>query len=127
LKHGYLDQYDFWIGTVGLVVFSLFETVIFTWLYKGDFWEEITRGGDIKLPRIFYHITKYVVPIFLIILLISWVYQDLTDPESKILLSGVSEEKLPFLWFARLTMIAIIIFIAVLVKAAWEKKRKEAE
>ena len=35
LKAGYLDQYDFWVGTFGLVVFSLVEVILFGWMFGG--------------------------------------------------------------------------------------------
>lgn len=124
LSYGYLDQYDFWIGTVFLCFFALMETIIFAWVYKGNFWEEITRSAELSVPKIFYYIIKFVVPLYLSILFVSWIYQDLTSPHSKILLRGVENEKLPYLWFARFTIFAVMLSIAVLVKAAWERKRK---
>ena len=61
---------DFWIGTLGLVVFAIIEMVLFFWVFGADnAWKEIMAGSDIKLPRFFYYIMKYVTPIYLIILL----------------------------------------------------------
>ncbi len=70
---GVLDEMDFWAGTIGLVVFALIEIVIFFWVFGADrAWEEMNRGGIIRIPRIFYYITKYVTPVFLAVLLGFW-------------------------------------------------------
>jgi neurotransmitter:Na+ symporter, NSS family len=61
------DEYDYWAGTVSLVVFALFETVLFVWVFgltKG--WKEINEGGDIKVPSFYKPIIKWVTPFLLI-------------------------------------------------------------
>ena len=76
LKAGYLDQYDFWVGTFGLVVFSLVEVVLFAWMFGGDnMWGELRRDADLRVPRVFYYIIRYVVPLMLIGLLAGWCFQ----------------------------------------------------
>jgi NSS family neurotransmitter:Na+ symporter len=66
-NYGVFDEYDYWAGTVSLVVFALFEIILFAWVFgmkKG--WREITDGSDIKVPNVFKFIIKYVTPILLI-------------------------------------------------------------
>ncbi|MGC8928859.1 MAG: sodium-dependent transporter [Myxococcota bacterium] len=122
IKHGYLDQYDFWIGTVALVVFALIEVIIYVWIYGGDkMWEVLTRDAEIKVPRIFYYIIKYVVPIYLIVLLSGWLYQDLSSDKSEILLRGVEPEKIPYIWLARASLISFFIFVAILIRIPFKK------
>ncbi len=70
-KYGYFDEYDYWGGTVSLVIFALLETVLFAWVFgmkRG--WEEITRGADIRVPDIYKWIMKYVTPALLFLVLI---------------------------------------------------------
>jgi NSS family neurotransmitter:Na+ symporter len=68
---GVLDEYDYWVGTVCLVIFALLETILFSWVFGIDRgWEEFNRGADIKMPQIFKFITKYVTPIMLIFVFI---------------------------------------------------------
>lgn len=127
IKFGYLDQYDFWIGTVALVVFALIEVVVYAWIYGGDkMWEALTSKSDLKVPRIFYYIIRYVVPLYLIVLLGGWLYQDLTAERSELLLSGVEPEKVPYMWAARLSLIFFFIFVAVLIRIP-SKKTKEVK
>jgi hypothetical protein len=64
---GVFDEYDYWAGTVSLVVFALAETILFAWVFGIDKgWAEITRGADMKVPTIYKPIIKYVTPTFLL-------------------------------------------------------------
>jgi NSS family neurotransmitter:Na+ symporter len=66
-NYGVFDEYDYWAGTVSLVVFALFEIILFAWVFgMGKGWREITDGSDIKVPNVFKYIIKYVTPILLI-------------------------------------------------------------
>jgi neurotransmitter:Na+ symporter, NSS family len=69
-KYGVFDEYDYWAGTVSLVVFALFESILFAWVFgmnKG--WREITSGADIKVPNFYKFIIKFVTPLLLL-----WVF-----------------------------------------------------
>ena len=66
------NEFDYWGGTVSLVVFALAEVILFSWIFginKG--WHEITLGADINVPLIFKPIIKYVTPIFLFAVFVS--------------------------------------------------------
>ena len=68
-QEGVFDEYDYWAGTVSLVVFAMFETILFSWIFGMDKgWREIISGADIKVPNIYKFIIKYVTPIMLIII-----------------------------------------------------------
>ena len=67
-QEGVFDQYDYWAGTVGLVFFGLVEAILFSWVWGVDKgWEEINRGSDIRLPKIYKPILKYVTPSILVV------------------------------------------------------------
>jgi SNF family Na+-dependent transporter len=119
-KTGYMDQYDFWIGTFGLVVFSLIEVLIFAWAFGGDnMWAEMQRGADIKIPRVFFYIIKYVAPLYLLVLLVGWTVQ---EAAGAILLKSAKSDDVPYLWLSRLTMLAVIAGCTLLVAAAWKRR-----
>ncbi|MDP3352851.1 MAG: sodium:calcium symporter, partial [Flavobacteriaceae bacterium] len=70
-QQGVFDEYDYWAGTVSLVVFALFETILFSWIFgikKG--WREINYGADIKVPLIYKFIIKYITPLLLLFVFI---------------------------------------------------------
>src|SRR5699024_4959513 len=69
---GVFDEYDYWAGTVSLVVFALAESIIFSYRFGIDRgWKELTRGADMKVPIIYKPIIKYVTPLMLLIVFLS--------------------------------------------------------
>ncbi|MFM7473779.1 MAG: hypothetical protein ACKO00_07670, partial [Crocinitomicaceae bacterium] len=69
-NNGVFDEYDYWAGTVSLVVFAFVEIILFAWIFGMDKgWKEINLGADIKVPVIFKFIIQYVTP-----LLLGWVF-----------------------------------------------------
>jgi len=71
---GALDEMDFWAGTVGVVFFGLVEIIFFIWLFGPErAWEEMNRGGIIKIPRPYYWVMRFITPLFLVVLLGVWV------------------------------------------------------
>ena len=79
-KEGVFDEYDYWAGTVSLVVFAMFETILFSWIFgmnKG--WREITSGADIKVPNIYKFIIKYITPVMLIIIFLGSLFKPLDN------------------------------------------------
>lgn len=68
---GAFGEFDDWSGTFALVVFALFETIAFVWVFGIDnAWNEINRGADIKIPIFFKYVMKYVTPVFLLVVFI---------------------------------------------------------
>lgn len=66
------DEFDYWAGTVMLVVFALGEAILFGWCFGMDRgWAEMTKGAEIKIPKPFFFIIKYVTPVFLIAILLA--------------------------------------------------------
>lgn len=64
---GLFGEYDYWSGTIGLVVFGLAESILFAWIFgvnRG--WGEITRGADIRVPAFYKPVIRYVTPTLLI-------------------------------------------------------------
>ena len=66
-NYGVFDEYDYWAGTVSLVVFAMFEIILFAWVFGMDRgWAEINRNADIRVPGIFKYLIKYIAPVILI-------------------------------------------------------------
>jgi len=65
-NQGVFDEYDYWAGTVSLVVFALIEIILFSWIFGIDKgWKEIILGSDIKVPLAYKFIIKYITPVIL--------------------------------------------------------------
>jgi len=119
LKFGFLNEMDFWIGTLGLVVFAIIEVILFLWVFgPTNAWKEIMSGADLRVPKFFFFIMKYITPAYLFILLGFWFFQD----GMKVLsMSGVPEENYPYIWFARFLLSGIFLVMIILVRFAWQK------
>ncbi|WP_432672441.1 sodium-dependent transporter [Flavobacterium sp. SM2513] len=79
-QQGVFDEYDYWAGTVSLVVFAMFETILFSWIFgmkKG--WAEITSGADIQVPLIYKFIIKFITPVMLIIIFLGSLFKPLNN------------------------------------------------
>ncbi len=82
-EKGVFDEYDYWTGTVSLVVFALAEVILFAWIFGMDKgWKEITDGADMKVPRIYRPIIKYVTPLFIGLILLASMFEPDNDVKS---------------------------------------------
>jgi SNF family Na+-dependent transporter len=116
LWQGVLDELDFWAGTFALLVFGLAETVIFAWIFGMDRgWEEITRGAQIRVPRIAGFVLRYVTPVFLSAILLGFSVQYLPS----VLASGG-----PTIWLTRGLMVAIFVGLAWMARTALRRRER---
>jgi SNF family Na+-dependent transporter len=75
-KEGVFDEYDYWAGTVSLVVLPCLKRYCsYFGMDKG--WREITSGADIKVPNIYKFIIKYITPVLLIIIFLGSLFKPL--------------------------------------------------
>ncbi len=101
-----LDEWDFWAGTIGVVLFGLIEVVMFTWVFGSEkAWEEINRSGIIAVPRIFYYILKYITPLFLTVVIVWWAVEYIP-----VIIKQASWN----VWFARFYLVFIFVLLAFL-------------
>ncbi|MGV3585446.1 MAG: sodium-dependent transporter [Adhaeribacter sp.] len=71
-NYGVFDEYDYWSGTVSLVVFAMVEAILFAWVFGMDKgMHEINAGSDIKVPNIYRFIIKYITPTFILLVFLS--------------------------------------------------------
>lgn len=92
-KYGVLDEFDFWAGTIGLVVLAIVEVVLFGWVFgtkRG--WDELNDGALIRVPRFFMFVLKYITPIALIAIFLGWALQADLTPTPKINWNVVDRE-----------------------------------
>jgi neurotransmitter:Na+ symporter, NSS family len=117
LAHGVLEDLDFWSGTFSLVFLGTIEAVIFGWIFGIDrAWAEIHRGADIKLPWWFRFVIKYVTPTFLLVILITWLFQ---QAGPAVMMQNVAEGDRFWVLGTRLFILAFIVVLIVLVNVAW--------
>ena len=126
LRTGFLDEWDYWAGTFGLVLVAVAETVIFMWIFKPDnAWKSIHQGADIRIPGIFKFIMTYVTPLYLFIILGWWGYTEaipiIMNERSSGGAAPVSAENLPYVTLSRSILILFFVVFAILVRIAWKR------
>jgi len=88
-QKGVFDEYDYWGGTVSLVLFAMLESILFAWVFgMKKAWPEITRGSDIKVNIIFKYIIKFVTPVILIVVFFSSLIRPANDDWSTLSFKG---------------------------------------
>ncbi len=112
-----LDEMDFWAGTIGVVFFGLLELLLFIWIFGGErAWQEINRGGIIKIPRAYYFVMRFVTPVFLLVLLGWWAIEYIPK---------VISETQWTVWVTRFYLIGLFLFLTLLVFIAERRKPRE--
>lgn len=123
LKHGVVDEFDFWAGTVCIVAFGLIETILFVWVFGIEkAWTEIHHGSDIVIPKIYKFIMRYITPLFLGIIFITWVVQKAKDV---IFMQAVAPVDKPYILLVRIVLILLMVTIGIGIKLSWRKKGRK--
>jgi len=113
---GAIDEMDFWAGTFGLVLFATIEAVVFMWIFGAEkVWEELHKGADIRIPRIFFYILKYISPLLLLIILGTWFWK---------YFSRIGETASWNIFLTRGFLIYLFVFMCAVVGIVW-KRREE--
>lgn len=88
-SQGVFDQYDYWAGTVALVLFAMLEIILFSWFLGVDKgWKLIHMGADMQMPRFFKFVLKYITPILLIIIFLASLLKPKNDDWSLLSFKG---------------------------------------
>jgi len=120
LGKGVVDELDFWGGTFCLVLFATIESILFAWVFGMDrAWDEIHHGADLRVPRIYKFIIKYVTPVFLLFILGWWFFKEWLP---LIMMSSVSPENRVYIFGTRALLAGLFLSIAVMVRVAWKRR-----
>lgn len=73
-----LDTLDFWVGTALIFVLASLQLAVFVWRLGVDRGlEEAHRGAELKIPRVYRPVLKYVAPAFLLVVFAGFCVQSL--------------------------------------------------
>ncbi len=110
---------DDWVGTVAIVLLAFVQVILFGWVFGAEKGIKFANeGAEMRLPRMFKFIIKYVAPTYLLFVLGSWCYQDLPKK-----IKELRENDVPFL--AVCLILCVLVFLLVLISIAG--KRWQAE
>jgi len=116
-----LDVMDFWVGSAMLIVLALFEVILFGWIYGAERGlAETNRGSDLQVPRIFVPIIRYVCPLYLSIILVTFAYQNVPDR-----VRAIAAEPAAMLTVAFMVVVLGFLFLSVRIATRrWEEERR---
>lgn len=124
---GVLDELDTWGTSFALVLFATIEVILFSWVFGMErAWTELHVGADLRIPRVYRFIIKYVTPAFLLAMLAFWLWQ---EGIPSLLLTHLKPEQIPDLpWIigTRYLMLGMLFVLVLLVNMSW-RRRREAE
>ncbi|MFA5857736.1 MAG: sodium:calcium symporter [Elusimicrobiota bacterium] len=120
LGNGVVDELDFWGGTYFLVLFGTIEAILFSWVFGIDkAWEEMHTGAEIKIPKIYKFIIKYITPAVLIIILAAWTIQYAVPT---LFMDGISAANRPAVLYTRILLVTLFAILVILVRQAWKTR-----
>jgi len=122
-----LDTLDFWVGTFLIFVLAMIQIVLFGWAFGiGRGWEELHRGGAIRLPGFFRPIFRYVCPGFLVTIFVLWFLKNVvglgrTEPSSYV--ADLFEKGEPVAWLS----IGVVLVVSVGLAATIASSKRYAD
>ena len=126
LGHGFLDEWDYWAGTFGLVLVAVLETIVFVWIFRPErAWASIHQGADIRIPGVFKFIMTYVTPLYLMVILGWWGVTEalpiLFNQRSAGSTDPITAADLPYVNLSRAIILLFAVGFLVLVRLAWKR------
>ena len=104
-----LDTVDFWVGTALIYVLAMVEVVLFAWVFGVDKgYKEANRGAELRIPRVWKFVIKYVSPLYLLTVFIMWCKDNLPGRVEQL-----SKEQVPL--FSVLMIATLIAFLLILI------------
>ena len=111
---------NIWGGTFLIVLFGLVQVVIFGWVFgMGRGWKELHTGADIRIPRIYRFIIKFVTPTYIAILLAVWFVQKFW---SVITMADYDAEHRPYILVLRLVLLSLFCGLCFMIHYAWRRR-----
>jgi len=109
------------VGTIVIVVLATVQTILFSWVFgarRG--WKFAHQGAELRLPRLFIFIMKYVTPAYLLFMLVMWCKDELPKKYDVI-----RTEQVPFLAFC--LIVIVTVFLLVLIHLAGRRWQAEIQ
>lgn len=80
-----LATFDDWVGTFFIFLLAMFQTFLYGWVLgieRGE--QEAHQGAHLRIPRFVQYVLKYVAPLYLMVIFVTFCYSNLPTRESEI-------------------------------------------
>jgi SNF family Na+-dependent transporter len=69
---------DDWIGTFLIFVLAMVQIIAFSWIFGMERgWQEAHQGSEIRIPRLYYYVMKFVTPTYLLVVFVAFCWKEL--------------------------------------------------
>jgi neurotransmitter:Na+ symporter, NSS family len=110
-----LDTLDFWIGTVAIVVLAFVQSLLYGWglgIRRGA--EIAHEGAQMRIPFFVQLLLKYVIPVYLLLMLVTFCWNSLGERLEGITNSSVALSSILFI-------VVVSVFLGVLTHLAGKR------
>ena len=117
-----VDAIDFWVGTALIFVFATIEVILFGWVFgaKRGF-DEAHEGAELRMPRVFPFVIKYVSPAYLLIVFAFWSFDNLPGRLEQLGAGGV-----PFYTVGLIaTLLAFLVILTRIAGQRWHAETRQ--
>jgi SNF family Na+-dependent transporter len=114
-----LDTFDFWVGTFLIFMLAMFQTVLYGWVLgieRGH--EELHRGAQIRVPYFVQYELKYVTPLYLLAIFLTFCYYNLADRSRAIAEHPVALSSICFI----AVILAFLLLLTHIAGNRWQKE-----
>lgn len=124
-----LGTMDYWVGTVCIFLLATLQVITVGWVFGIDrAKKELQRGAEIKVPRIFWFVIKWVSPIYLLVIFAGFCFHSLPAQVENIM--KLDKPDRDTVVFVLIFLFLLIAFFGVLVHLAgkrWQENRSLPE
>ncbi|MDH3429980.1 MAG: sodium-dependent transporter [Gammaproteobacteria bacterium] len=119
-----LDTLDFWVGTFMIFIVAGTQIICFGWVFGIDkALAEAGRGAQVRIPRLFRFVIKYVSPAYLLVIFLGFCWYDLPpywrsvfgDPQT----GAPAERAVIYSWLVILGTIALLMAVTAIGARRW--------
>lgn len=116
-----LDVMDFWVGSAMLIVLALFEVILFGWIFGAERGiAEANRASDLRVPKFFAFIIRWVCPAYLAVILGAFAWQNFPDKARAVLADPAAMVTVVFMALV-FTLLLLSVHLAA---RRWEEQRR---
>jgi hypothetical protein len=125
-----LDTIDFWVGSFFILVVAAVQIIAFGWVFgleRGI--DEAHSGAQLRIPRFFHFVIKYVSPVYLLVVIIGFSFTYLPDKTiaegyvSKVMKDADTQRT----WLFLLLTIAALLAITVVGSRRWRAQGRDLD
>jgi len=110
---------DEWIGTVAMVLLATIEVFLFAWVFGTERgYKAAMHGAEMRLPRAFKFVIKFVAPLYLLIVLVLWCWHDLPAKAK-----ALKDQQVPMLTIC--LILVVMVFFLVMINIAGRRWKAE--